>query len=88
MNRRDFLRVGAGVVVVRMAWPVREWWLPDDADAREDRNREAFRQRLKQLCEEGYEIEGCRLSPVREGRRFVTVWVAKGAPIEFWQQWL
>lgn len=87
MNRRTFIETVVATVAVGVAGAA-EPWLPEDADAREDRNREAFRQRLKQLCEEGYEIRGCWLSPVREGRRFVTVWIANGAPIEFWQRWL
>ena len=48
----------------------------------------AFRERLIREAKK-HELEGiklCRLSPIRDGRRFVEVFHSRGV-VEFWMDW-
>jgi hypothetical protein len=86
MLRRDFILTTVSAAATTLVGAVTERWLPDDADAQEDRNREAFRQRLRRLCEEGFEIEWLCLSPIWNGQRFVEVFHRRGVET-FWIEW-
>lgn len=83
MKRRTFIGVALGVAAQAAVVPT--CLLADDGD--DWKYYEAFRERLIRLCKEHeYEVKWCRLSPIRDNRRFVAVFHARGV-VEFWMDW-
>ena len=52
-----------------------------------DPNYRNFRQRLREVLEDGHEVLYCELLAPRDGFRFVRVYVKEGPPLTWQQPW-
>lgn len=88
MKRRNFIRAAVGVATQVAVAPACLLAAPHEmADCADDwKYYEAFRDHCIRICKGGYEIKWCRLSPIRDGRRFVEVFHTQGV-ITFWMDW-
>jgi len=96
MNRRDFLCLVAGALAIQLADEGNHQWLrrPERQSEKApiyvdeiDPNYRRFRQRLRELFEDGHGVLRWELHAPRGGFRFVRVYLKEGPPLTWNQPW-